>query len=142
MCVSGIKDFTTGQRFQEVLDDPEGSKNPDKIRKVLYCSGKVYYDLLEAKLERKIDDIAIVRLEQLYPFPLVQMEELAAKYSKAKAFWVQEEPSNMGAWQYFWSFYRNQDIELLSRKSSASPATGYKKVHAEQQQDLIDKALS
>lgn len=142
MCVSHFKDFTTGQRFQEVLDDPDGTKHPKKIRKVLYCSGKVYYDLLEAKLERKIDDIAIVRLEQLYPFPLVQMEELAIKYSKAKALWVQEEPSNMGAWQYFWSFYRNQDIELLARKSSASPATGYKKVHAEQQQDLIDKALS
>ncbi|MCB0665794.1 MAG: 2-oxoglutarate dehydrogenase E1 component [Saprospiraceae bacterium] len=142
MCVSGIKEFTTGKRFQEVIDDPEASQHPDKVRKVLYCSGKVYYDLLEAKQERKIKDIAIVRLEQLYPFPLLQMEELSTQYANAKALWVQEEPSNMGAWQYFWSFYRNQDIELLSRKSSASPATGYKKVHAEQQQELIDTALS
>lgn len=142
MCVSKLKEFTTGQRFQEVIDDPEATEQSGKIRKVLYCSGKVYYDLLEAKQERKIKDVAIVRLEQLYPFPLVQMEELSKKYAKAKAFWVQEEPSNMGAWQYFWSFYRNQDIELLARKSSASPATGYKKVHAEQQQELIDTALS
>ena len=142
LCVSGIKEFTSGQRFQEVLDDTEAAKNPEKIRKVLYCSGKVYYDLLEAKIARNIGDIAIIRLEQLYPFPLIQMDSMAKKYAGAKAYWVQEEPSNMGAWQYFWSFYRNYDIELLARKSSASPATGYKKVHAEQQENLIDKALS
>ncbi len=142
LCVSGIKEFTSGQRFQEVLDDVEAAKKPKKIRKVLYCSGKVYYDLLEVKIARKIEDIAIIRLEQLYPFPLIQMDNMAEKYAGAKAYWVQEEPSNMGAWQYFWSFYRNSDIELLARKSSASPATGYKKVHAEQQENLIDKALS
>ncbi|MCL4111884.1 UNVERIFIED_CONTAM: hypothetical protein GTU68_063536 [Idotea baltica] len=142
LCISNISEFSTNNRFQEVYDDIEASKDPEKIRKVLYCSGKIYYDLLEAKIDQKKDDIAIVRLEQLYPFPLVQMDELSAKYSKAKAFWVQEEPSNMGAWQYFWSFYRNQDIELIARKSSASPATGFKKVHAKQQAEIIESALS
>lgn len=142
LCISGVREFTTGQRFQEILDDPDASGNPEKIRKVLYCSGKVYYDLLEAKKARNIDDIAIVRLEQLYPFPVAQMDGLAQQYASAKAYWVQEEPSNMGAWQYLWSFYRTQNLELISRKSSASPATGYKKVHAEQQDDLIEKALA
>jgi 2-oxoglutarate dehydrogenase E1 component len=141
LCISGVKEFTTGQRFQEILDDPDASRKPEKIRKVLYCSGKVYYDLLEVKKARNINDIAIVRLEQLYPFPFAQMDSLAQQYASAKAYWVQEEPSNMGAWQYLWSFYRTQKLELISRKSSASPATGYKKVHAEQQDDLIDKAL-
>lgn len=142
LCISGVREFTTGQRFQEILDDPDASRNPEKIRKVLYCSGKVYYDLLEAKKARNIDDVAIVRLEQLYPFPFAQMDALAQQYASVKAYWVQEEPSNMGAWQYLWSFYRTQNLELISRKSSASPATGYKKVHAEQQDDLIDKALA
>ncbi|NND34261.1 MAG: 2-oxoglutarate dehydrogenase E1 component [Saprospiraceae bacterium] len=141
LCVSHFKEFTTGQTFQEVYDDEEASKDPDRIKKVLYCSGKIYYDLLEEKLAQKRKDVAIVRLEQLYPFPLTQMEALAAEYKNAKSFWVQEEPSNMGGWQYFWSFYRNQDIELIARKSSASPATGYKKVHAEQQAELIRKAF-
>jgi 2-oxoglutarate dehydrogenase E1 component len=141
LCISDAKEFSTGNTFQEVYDDVDADKNPGNVTKVLYCSGKIYYDLLEEKMASKRSDVAIIRLEQLYPFPLTQMEGLAAKYSKAKSFWVQEEPSNMGAWQYFWSFYRNQDIELIARKSSASPATGYKKVHAEQQAELIRKAF-
>jgi 2-oxoglutarate dehydrogenase E1 component len=140
LCVSNLKDFTTGTRFEEVYDDPD-VKDAKKVKRVLYCSGKVYYDLLEARQENGRDDVAIVRLEQLYPFPLQQMEKLTSKYSHAKSYWVQEEPSNMGAWQYFWSFYRNQDIELISRKSSASPATGFKKVHAEQQEELVRRAF-
>ncbi len=142
LCISKLKDFTSGQSFQEVLDDPKVGSKVKEIKRVLYCSGKIYYDLLQAKEERKRSDIAIVRLEQLYPFPLKQMEQLQKKYKNASSFWVQEEPSNMGAWQYFWSFYQNLDIELIARKSSASPATGYKKVHDETQQQLIDDAFA
>lgn len=141
LCVSNIKDFTTNKNFQEVYDDAEASTYPDKISRVLYCSGKVYYDLLEEKQKQQRNDTAIIRLEQLYPFPLEQMERLSNQYRHAESYWVQEEPSNMGAWQYFWSFYQNQDIRLIARKSSASPATGYKKVHAEQQDELIKKAF-
>ncbi|NND06641.1 MAG: 2-oxoglutarate dehydrogenase E1 component [Saprospiraceae bacterium] len=142
LCVSELKDFTTGSTFNEVIDDPDVNASARGVKRVLYCSGKVYYDLIEAKLERKRDDVAIVRLEQLYPFPLQQMEHLTKKYKKAASFWVQEEPSNMGAWQYFWAFYQNQDIQLISRKSSASTATGHKKVHADQQAELVDKAFA
>ncbi len=139
LCISTIDEFKTGTTFQEVLDDTEvDAKN---VKRVLYCSGKIYYDLLQYKVEHKRDDVAIVRLEQLYPFPLEQMDELMKKYKDAETFWVQEEPSNMGAWQYIWAFYRNLNIELISRKSSASPATGYKKVHAEQQEDLVNRAF-
>ena len=142
LCISDVKDFQTGQSFQEVLDDPEASKNPKKVNRVLYCSGKIYYELVQERDKRKRKDLAIVRLEQLYPFPLSQMERLSAQYKNAEAFWVQEEPSNMGAWQYFWSFYRNLDIKLIARKSSASPATGYKKVHDETQRELIENAMA
>ena len=90
----------------------------------------------------KRDDIAIVRLEQIYPFPKVQMDAVLNKYKNAKFYWVQEEPSNMGAWQYILAFYRNFDIELISRKSSASPATGYKKLHAKESEEIMSKAFA
>ncbi len=141
LCLSDVKAFTTHRAFEEVYDDPEASKQPEKVKRVLYCTGKVYYDLLEAKKENKRDDVAIVRLEQLYPFPLQQMEKLTHQYEKAESFWVQEEPSNMGAWQYFWSFYQNTDIQLISRKSSASPATGHHKVHEVEQREIIQRAF-
>ena len=139
LCISTIDEFKTGTTFQEVIDDAE--VDAKKVKRVLYCSGKIYYDLLQYKVENNRDDVAIVRLEQLYPFPLEQMDKLMKKYKDAETFWVQEEPSNMGAWQYIWAFYRNLNIELISRKSSASPATGYKKVHAEQQEDLVNRAF-
>ncbi|MDH3650571.1 MAG: 2-oxoglutarate dehydrogenase E1 component, partial [Saprospiraceae bacterium] len=143
-CVATIDEFTTGSRFQEVYDDVDVTTEAEvkNIKKVLFCSGKIYYDLVEARKNRKLADVAIVRLEQLYPFPLDQMELISEKYAHARKYWVQEEPSNMGAWQYFWSFYRNTDIDLIARKSSASTATGYKKVHEEQQQSIIDQAFT
>ncbi len=142
MCVSGIEDFTGDTRFMEVLDDPDAGNTPEKVKRVLLCSGKIYYELLERKLEDKRNDVAIIRLEQLYPFPLKQLDKLAEKYRNAEAFWVQEEPSNMGAWQYIWAFYRPKNLKLVSRKSSASPATGFKKIHDKQQQEIIDQAFA
>lgn len=142
-CVSPFKDFTKGG-FQEVIDDPSigrSKKKLAKVKKVLCCSGKIYYDLLERKEEEGRDDIAIVRLEQLYPFPKKQVDKLIHKYEGRKVLWVQEEPSNMGAWQYILAFYRNYDVQLVGRKSSASTATGFKKVHEQQQQRILDLAF-
>ena len=143
LCISDKTELATGTRFQELIDDStvKTARAAKKIKRVLYCSGKIYYDLLKKKEEDKRADVAIVRLEQLYPFPLTQMEKMKQKYKGAEAFWVQEESSNMGAWQFFLAFYQNYDIQLISRRSSSSPATGYKKVHDEQQKELVERAF-
>ena len=143
LCVSPLADFETKESFQELIDDAEVTTAAEtkEIKRVLYCSGKVYYDLLQKKQADNRTDVAIVRLEQLYPFPLKQMDVMKKKYKNAEAFWVQEEPSNMGAWQYFLAFYQNYDIKHISRRSSASPATGYKKMHDKQQKELIAEAF-
>ena len=141
-CVSSFNDLTKGG-FQEVYDDPEVKTKRDisKIKRVLCCSGKIYYDLLDKKVADERDDVAIVRLEQLYPFPKEKVDNIIRKYGNAEWFWVQEEPSNMGAWRYILAFYRNYDIKLIARKSSASPATGFKKVHESQQNSIIQFAF-
>ncbi|MEX0813063.1 MAG: 2-oxoglutarate dehydrogenase E1 component [Chitinophagales bacterium] len=137
-CISDFADFTKNG-FRELIDD-ENVKAAD-VKKVLFCSGKIYYELLEKQEEDKRKDIAIVRLEQLYPLPYKQMDALIKKYKKAKFLWVQEEPSNKGAWVYMLSCYRDIDWELVSRKASASPATGYNKIHVEEQEAIINKAF-
>ncbi len=148
--VSPMEDFTGETRFQEVLDDAEvGPRSGKKIERLLLCTGKVYYDLLERKRADKRKDVAIVRMEQLYPLPAKQLRQVFEKYENARVVWVQEEPSNMGAWQYINNILSNNqevnlrdaDIDFVARKSSASPATGYKKVHDEQQQDIVDRAF-
>ena len=141
-CVSSFDDLTTGS-FQEVYDDPQitTKKQAEKVKRVLCCTGKIYYELLDKKVTDNRDDIAIVRLEQLYPFPKDQVQAAIKKYGDAEWFWVQEEPSNMGAWQYILAFYRNYGIQLVARKSSASPATGFKKVHLAQQENILLRAF-
>lgn len=145
-CVSPIEDFMPGTKFQEVYDDPivgEDQELIDNVKIVLWCSGKVYYDLLKKQRDEKRYDVAIVRLEQLYPFPKTQCDDINKKYGKKATFkWVQEEPSNMGAWQYILAFYRKYDLELISRKSSASPATGYAAVHKAEQANIVERAFS
>ena len=108
------------------------------------CSGKIYYDLLEKQQTDKRKDVAIVRVEQIYPTPYDQLNEIKAKYLKAKEFvWVQEEPENMGPWPYMGRKFRNTDfnLELISRKESSSTATGYAKQHISQQLYNIGKAF-
>lgn len=142
-CVSSLDAFSTG-RFQEVIDDADFNtqESAEQVERILYCSGKMYYDLLKYKRENNRSDVAIVRIEQLYPFPKKQIRAIINKYSNAKKFyWVQEEPSNMGAWQFLLSFYRKHDLQLIARKSSASPATGFKKVHDVEQQAIIETAF-
>ncbi len=141
--VSELKDFETKNRFQEILDDPKvGARSGKKIKRLLLCTGKVYFDLLNKQRADKRDDVAIVRLEQLYPLVDSQIEALFKKYSDAETYWVQEEPENMGAWQHiFMSFHKHRAIQVIGRKASASPATGFKKVHDQQQQDIVDRAF-
>lgn len=138
--VSDLSEFTTG-RFQEVIADD--SVKPASARKVVLCSGKVYYDLIEKREKDKIKDVAIIRLEQLHPFPKNQISDLLAKYTKAEDFvWLQEEPENMGYYNYIQRIYPERSLKLISRKASASPATGFAKVHAEEQELILEKAFA
>lgn len=139
LCVSSVDELSKGG-FQEVIDDANTTKATD-VKRVLFCSGKIYYDLLEKKEADNRTDVAIVRIEQLYPLPAKQLDNVVEKYSNAKLFWVQEEPSNMGAWAYILSRYRNIDLQRISREPSASPATGYKKIHLQEQAELVNQAF-
>ncbi len=139
LCMSPMADFTKG-RFEELLlDEKVSSKN---AKKLVLCSGKVYYDLIEQREQRKANDVAIVRLEQLHPFPQKAMDSLLNSHSKAKLIWAQEEPENMGYWSYMLRYLRNTKIEVAARKASASPATGYSKVHAFESTQLFDKVFN
>jgi len=141
-CVSLLVDFTEG-KFQEVIED-SNVKAAD-VKRVLFCSGKIYYELLEKQQKDKTKDVAIVRVEQLYPTPVEQMEAVYKKYKNAKeAVWVQEEPENMGAWPYLLRRLRRTifgDIEVISRKESSSTATGFARQHADQQAYILAKAF-
>ncbi len=139
--VSELGKFETGNCFQEVIDD--ASAKPSKVKTLLLCSGKIYFDLLERQRKDKRDDVAIVRLEQLYPLPQKQLDAIFKKYAKAKVRWVQEEPANMGAWTYLLSNWNGvRTVELVSRIAAASPAVGFKKKHDEQQEEVVRGAFS
>ena len=138
-CVSSLKDFTTGG-FQEVIDD--ATANVKSVKRIAFCTGKIYYDLIEAKEKENNTDLAIVRLEQLYPIPKNQLQEIVSKYKNANEYlWVQEEPENMGAWSYVLRAFRKVNLKYIGRPETASPATGYGKLHAQQQQNIIDKVF-
>jgi 2-oxoglutarate dehydrogenase E1 component len=145
LATSSLADLTQGT-FQPVLDEIDAI-DKNKVRRVLFCSGKVYYDLLVARRDRGIDDIAIVRVEQLYPFPAAELGQLIAAYpSGVEVFWVQEEPWNMGAWHEMHRRLRRvlpqrTFIHYAGRRAAASPATGSYKVHQREVADLIDNAL-
>ncbi|MEM9849213.1 MAG: 2-oxoglutarate dehydrogenase E1 component [Bacteroidota bacterium] len=143
--ISDLEAFATGTRFQEVIDDASiATRSRKKVKRLLLCSGKVYYDLLEKQRTDKRKDVAIVRLEQLYPLPEKQLSAIFDKYSEAEVVWVQEESTNMGAWQYLLShWYDNgrKPVKLIARRASASPATGYKKVHDQQQREIVVQAF-
>jgi len=138
-CVSPKEEFLKGG-FKEIIDDM--TVDASKVKKVLLCSGKIYYDLLEYQETNKRKDVAIVRVEQLYPLNYKTLDATVEKYKKAKFVWVQEEPSNMGAWVYMLSCYRKVPLDVISRKNSASPATGYQKVHFEEQKRIVEEAFA
>ncbi|KCV81621.1 2-oxoglutarate dehydrogenase E1 component [Actibacterium atlanticum] len=158
LCVSEAKDFTTGSSFHRVLwDDAELGRSDtklkadDKIKRVVMCSGKVYYDLLEERDARGLDDVYILRLEQFYPFPAISMAKELGRFTNAEMVWCQEEPKNQGAWTFIepnieWVLTRikakHQRPRYVGRNASASPATGLASMHKAQQEALVNDALT
>jgi 2-oxoglutarate dehydrogenase E1 component len=141
---SSVEDFTQGN-FQPVIDDQQGL-DKGAVRRVILCSGKVYWDLL-AEIERRGEKtIAVIRVEQLYPTPVDEIKTAYASYPNAELYWVQDEPANQGPWTYVGLFlprYMNGQVAtLVSRPASASPATGSAKRHAVEQADLVSRALA
>jgi 2-oxoglutarate dehydrogenase E1 component len=143
---SSLDDLAKGG-FQNVISDPD-KPAAKKVQRVIFCSGKVYFDLAAERAKRNIEDIALVRIEQLYPFPHDEVEAEIARYSNAKSIvWVQEEPGNQGAWHrlqhYLLRHMRaDQQLSYAGRSASASPAVGYLAKHNEQQRELIEAALT
>ncbi|MCB1190985.1 MAG: 2-oxoglutarate dehydrogenase E1 component [Leptospiraceae bacterium] len=139
-CISQKADLETGA-FREVMDDT--NTEPKNVTRVLVCTGKVYYDLFNEQQNDKRKDVAIVRLEQLYPFPLKQFQELLKRYKDAQFFWVQEEPENMGYWSYLLSRHLQifKDFTVVARPISASPATGFSDRHKKERQDILTKSF-
>ncbi|MCE2973563.1 MAG: 2-oxoglutarate dehydrogenase E1 component, partial [Sediminibacterium sp.] len=137
---SQLKELAHG-RFREVIDDDLVS-DPDLIRKVILCSGKIYFELLEKQKTEQRKDIAIVRLEQIHPLPQHQLEKLHRKYHAATWFWVQEEPQNMGAATFLQANLKSFEFGVISRNASAATATGYAKIHALEQAQIISTAFS
>src|SRR5688572_23982198 len=135
---SPVKDFTSGT-FQEVIDDPNVVAKD--VKRVVLCSGKIFYELQDVQQKKKIKDAAIVRLEQLHPFPEKQLGNVLKKYAGAKLVWAQEEPSNMGYWGYILRHMPKAGLEIVARKASASPATGYSKVHKLEQEKIVNLAF-
>ena len=134
------KEFTNGG-FKEIYDD-NSVKDPAAIKKVIMCTGKIYYDLEEKRQKENHTTVAIIRLEQVYPLPQNQLDELYKKYSKAIWYWVQEEPLNMGAAGFLRMNLKNINFYIISRQASAATATGYAKVHAKEQAEIVGAAFS
>jgi 2-oxoglutarate dehydrogenase E1 component len=158
-CISNIEDFHKDTFFHRILwdhalDEKNGFiqlKESSKIKKVILCSGKVYFDLLDAREKLKKDDVVLYRVEQLYPFPVKSLVKEVKKYAEnAKFYWCQEEPKNMGAWFSVRDYIKwtletinanNREISYIGRSPDASPATGYAKRHISQQQEIINKVF-
>ena len=154
LAVSQLQDFTAGT-FCPVLDEPtpgtadfEVTIDPKRVTRVILCSGKVYYSLLAGRAEREIDTTALVRVEQLHPFPRQELATVLAAYPEARQlFWVQEEPSNMGAWHFIWNQMQpilpeTHTLSYVGRRAAASPATGSYKIHQQEEADLINRAFA
>jgi 2-oxoglutarate dehydrogenase E1 component len=147
-CVSTLADFGPGTSFKRILAETDPLTEDIKVRRVILCSGKVYFDLVAERRKRKIDDIAILRIEQLYPFPFSRLGVRLSQYPNAEVVWCQEEPENMGAW-----YFVDRRIEralsglnarpiYIGRPEAASPATGSARTHVKEQADLVDRALT
>lgn len=153
LAVSKLADMGPGTRFNRVYDEVDSAiRHNKKVRRVILCTGKVYYDLLAERMERNVQDVAIIRIEQLYPFPDDALTEILTPYRNAQeVLWCQEEPENMGAWQFvdhrIEKVITNLGMETkrphyLGRPAAASPATGFAKKHEKVQKELVDRALS
>lgn len=134
------KEFLEGG-FKELIDD-DFVTDAASVKKVLFCSGKVYFDLADRQQKENRKDVAVVRMEQLYPLPAKQLDSLYSKYKNAVWYWVQEEPLNMGAASFLQMNLKNINYGIISRKASASTATGFTKVHKAEQEEIINTAFS
>ncbi len=138
-CTSTLEDLSEGT-FQEVMDDPDAQ--PSKVETVVFCQGKIYYELLEKKEELQAERLAIVRVEQLYPFPKTEVKKILKRYKKAReTLWVQEEPENMGPWPYLLRDAQEFGFRLISRRASASPASGSPKRFENRQRAILDQVF-
>jgi 2-oxoglutarate dehydrogenase E1 component len=148
-CVSKLEEFVSGE-FHTLLDDPAfaaSGRDPQTTRRVLLCSGKVYYALAEAREDSGFDDVAIVRVEQLHPFPFDAVRDALARYRAREVVWVQEEPWNMGAWSYVSEriarvLPEGRLLRYAGRPESASPATGSYRLHEEEQAEFVREAFA
>jgi 2-oxoglutarate dehydrogenase E1 component len=138
-CVSALEELIDG-RFREVIDDAEAIV--DHVTKIVFCSGKIYYDLLEERKRLGANNTALIRVEQLYPLPKNQMIQLVEKYKNATHYlWVQEEPLNMGAWRFIHHEFKEIPLRVVARPASGSPATGSPKFHQIRHQKILDKTF-
>ncbi len=158
-CVSNISEFSKKSTFHRVLEDDAYSKiynlldlkkRDDQIKKVVMCSGKIYYDLIEAREKYKNNKVTFIRLEQLYPFPAKTLANIIKRYSKANFFWCQEEPMNMGAWNTVRNYidrtlemvnFGDKSVKYVGRKAASSTATGNLNKHLAQQKEILEKIL-
>jgi 2-oxoglutarate dehydrogenase E1 component len=136
---SELTEFTKG-KFKEVIDDDQAVSK--KVKRVLFCSGKIFFDLNEYRAKNQTDEVAIIRLEQLYPLPTKQLEALKDKYKNANWVWVQEEPLNMGAASFLKMNLHAIQFDIISRTASAATATGFSKVHAAEQLSILTNAFT
>ncbi|MFA6125980.1 MAG: 2-oxoglutarate dehydrogenase E1 component [Bacteroidales bacterium] len=138
-CVSTIEDLSEGS-FQEIIDDP--ATDSEQVNRIVFCWGKMYYDLLKPKRHWNTRDIALIRIEQMFPFPHERFREIIKKYPNAKLhIWCQEEPENMGAWRFLSNEVPYIKWIPVCRKASGSPASGLSKIHQITQQELVDKVF-
>ena len=157
-CVSNLSEFATQSSFHRILEDDAYNQNnnlinlkkDNKIKKVVMCSGKIYYDLVEEREKIKRDDVLFVRLEQLYPFPAKTLAKVLKKYKKAQFIWCQEEPKNMGAWNTVKNYiertleminFKDINIKFVGRSASSTTATGNANKHLAQQKEILEKIL-
>ncbi|MCW8348798.1 2-oxoglutarate dehydrogenase E1 component [Vibrio sp. ZSDZ65] len=146
LCTSSLDDLASGT-FEPAIGEVD-DLNPENVKRVIFCSGKVYFDLLEQRRNNEQEDVAIVRIEQLYPFPLDDVRAKISKYTNVQdVVWCQEEPQNQGAWYSSQHNFRaaipvGVDLKYAGRPASASPAVGYMSVHLKQQKALIEDALT
>jgi 2-oxoglutarate dehydrogenase E1 component len=150
LAVSSLAEFGPGSGFQYVIPEVDAIAPDEQVKRVVLCTGKVYYDLLQERRDKGVKDVAIVRVEQIYPFPKTSLAKALAPYANAEVVWCQEEPENMGAWTFLdrriESVLTEIDIKAkrpryVGRAEAASPATGLAKVHQQQQEALVREAL-
>lgn len=138
-CTSTLDDMAKGH-FMEVIDDSE--VKPLEVKQVVCCYGKLYYELLERRSQLQVVDTAIIRIEQIYPFPAEQLTKIIRQYSKAKRWiWAQEEPENMGAWSFVSRIYKEIEFLPICRAASGSPAAGLVEIHKLRQKKILDKVF-